>query len=87
MATTNNTMMFRTGVNDALNKPTLVVLIEAQTGQPTKVTIMTREGDPEYVVKLPPEAAMNLSSAFGLVASMEQGQMKDDVLRPDGLGD
>jgi hypothetical protein len=87
MATTNNTMMFRTGVNDALNKPTLVMLLEAETGKPARLTIMTREGDPEFVVIIPPEASMNLSSAFGLVASMEQGQMKDDVLRPDGLGD
>lgn len=84
---TPNTMMFRTGVNDALNKPTLVLLIEAATGQPARLTIMTREGDPEFVVVLPPEASMNLSSAFGLVSSMEQGQLKDDVLRPDGLGD
>lgn len=85
---TPNTMMFRTGVNDALNEPTLVMLIEAETGKPARITIQNRDTrDPEFVLVIPEEAAMNLSSAFGLVAAMEQGQMKDDVLRPDGLSD
>jgi hypothetical protein len=84
----NTTMMFRTSVNDFSNKESMVVLVEGETGKGGTVTVMDRETREALLfIRLPAEAAMNLSSAFALLASMEQGQMKDDLLRPDGLGD
>lgn len=80
----SNMMRFRTTVNDHQNKPAFSVTVEAETGKPGTVTILdaeTMEG--VAVLRLPPGAAMNLSSAFGLVASMEQEQLKDDVLGRD----
>jgi hypothetical protein len=84
----NNAMMFRTNVNDFRNKESLVMLVEAETGKGGTVTIMDRESrETVLVFRLPEGAAMNIGQALNLMAAMEDGQMKDDILRPDGLGD
>ena len=80
----SNMMRFRTDLNNFQNEPAFQAVIEFETGKPGKLTLL--EGDtamPFAVILLPPGAAMNLSSAFGLVASMEQEQLKDDVLGRD----
>lgn len=77
----SNMMRFSTGLNNFRNEPGFKVLVEAETGKPGKITLLDAETlDGIATILLPPGAAMNLSSAFGLVASMEQEQLKDDML-------
>lgn len=77
-----NTMMFRTSMNNFRNEPAFKMLVEAETGKRTTVTVTDAETmETVLVLTVPEGAAMNLSSAFGLAASMEAEQLKDDLIR------
>ena len=83
---TLNVLTFRTGVNNALNESSQALDIEAETGKVPRVIIQNRDNrEPVMVVMLPEGVASTLSSAFGVVSSMEDGQMKDDVLGRNDL--
>ena len=83
---TLNVLTFRTGVNNALNESSLALDIQAETGKVPRVIIQNRDNrEPVMVVMLPEGVASTLSSAFGVVSSMEDGQMKDDVLGRNDL--
>lgn len=78
---TTNTLMFKTRVNNFENTPMWDVVVQAETGQPIRVSIIDpRDGEVEMRLIFPGASANLIASALGTAAQIENEQLKEDLI-------